>query len=40
MVDALKFTEEFGEVCPANWNIGKQGLKDTHEAVASYLATN
>jgi len=40
MVDALKFTEEFGEVCPANWVVGKEGLKDTHEGVASYLAAN
>ena len=38
MVDALRFFEEKGEVCPANWEAGKDGLKDTHEGVASYLA--
>ena len=27
MVDALQFTEENGEVCPANWNVGKDGFK-------------
>lgn len=40
IVDALRFTEEKGEVCPANWSAGKEGLKDTHEGVASYLAAN
>ena len=37
MVDALTFFEENGEVCPANWVAGKEGLKDTHEGIASYL---
>lgn len=40
MVDALQFFEENGEVCPANWNKGSDGLKDTHEGVAEYLATH
>ncbi|MBS1614212.1 MAG: peroxiredoxin [Bacteroidetes bacterium] len=40
VVDALQYTEEKGEVCPANWSAGKEGLKDTHEGVASYLAAN
>ncbi|HAR21056.1 MAG TPA: alkyl hydroperoxide reductase, partial [Cryomorphaceae bacterium] len=26
------------EVCPANWTPGKEGMKDTHEGVADYLA--
>ena len=38
MVDALLFHEEKGEVCPANWEAGKQGLKDTHVGVAEYLS--
>ena len=25
MVDALQFTEEHGEVCPANWREGQEG---------------
>lgn len=40
MVDSLQFFEEKGEVCPANWKKGKEGMKDTHEGVASYLAAN
>jgi peroxiredoxin (alkyl hydroperoxide reductase subunit C) len=40
MVRALQFNEKFGEVCPANWEEGKEGLKATHEGVAEYLATH
>ena len=38
MVDALQFFEENGEVCPANWTKGSEGMKDTHDGVAAYLA--
>ena len=38
MVDALQFFEENGEVCPANWTKGSEGLKDTHAGVAQYLS--
>jgi peroxiredoxin (alkyl hydroperoxide reductase subunit C) len=37
MIDALAFHEEHGEVCPANWKKGDQGMKATAEGVASYL---
>lgn len=40
MVDALQFTEENGEVCPAGWNKGKKGMTATPEGVAAYLAGN
>ena len=40
MVDALQFTEEHGEVCPAGWNKGKAGMKATTAGVAEYLATH
>lgn len=40
MVDALQFTEEHGEACPANWNSEKEGLKATHEGVADYLSSH
>ena len=40
MVDALQFHEKYGEVCPANWKAGEEGMKATHEGVASYLAKN
>ena len=37
MVDALQFTEEHGEVCPAGWQKGKEGMQASPEGVASYL---
>ena len=40
MVDALQHLEERGEVCPANWEKGKEGMNATHDGVASYLATH
>jgi peroxiredoxin (alkyl hydroperoxide reductase subunit C) len=39
MVDALQHFEKHGEVCPAGWNPGKEGMKPTAEGVASYLAS-
>lgn len=39
MVDALQFTEEHGEVCPAGWKDGDKGMVPTGEGVASYLAS-
>jgi len=38
MIDALQFTEEHGEVCPAGWNKGDKGMTATTEGVADYLA--
>ncbi len=40
MVDALQFHEEHGEVCPANWHKGKEGMRPSAEGVAAYLAEN
>ena len=40
MVDSLKFTQENGEVCPAGWNKGKQGMKADAKGVSDYLAGN
>lgn len=37
MVEALQFTEEHGEVCPAGWQKGQKGMKADAEGVASYL---
>jgi peroxiredoxin (alkyl hydroperoxide reductase subunit C) len=37
-VDALQHVEQYGEVCPANWNKGKNAIKATHESVSKYLA--
>ena len=38
MVDALQFFEENGEVCPADWHKGDNGMKATAEGVANYLS--
>lgn len=40
MVDALAFHQEHGEVCPAGWKEGEQGMKDTPAGVAAYLSEN
>lgn len=40
MVDALQYFEQNGEVCPADWNRGKDAMKDTAEGVAAYLASH
>ena len=40
MIDALQFTEEHGEVCPAGWNKGDKGMKADPKGVAEYLAEN
>lgn len=40
LVDALQFHEEHGEVCPANWKKGEQGMTATPEGVAAYLEQN
>ncbi len=37
MIDALQFTEEHGEVCPAGWKAGEKAMIPTAEGVASYL---
>ncbi len=38
MLDALQFTEKHGEVCPANWHEGEDGMVATADGVAKYLA--
>jgi peroxiredoxin (alkyl hydroperoxide reductase subunit C) len=40
LLHALQFTEEHGEVCPANWQQGEDALKPTAEGIASYLSGN
>ncbi|WP_101775983.1 peroxiredoxin C [Pasteurella oralis] len=37
MVDALQFHEEHGDVCPAQWEKGKEGMTGSPEGVAKYL---
>jgi len=40
LVDALHHVEKFGEVCPANWEEGKEGMQATKAGVAAYLGKN
>jgi peroxiredoxin (alkyl hydroperoxide reductase subunit C) len=40
MVDTMLFTNEFGEVCPAGWVKGDDGMTATTEGVAQYLDKN
>jgi peroxiredoxin (alkyl hydroperoxide reductase subunit C) len=40
MVDALRFYEENGEVCPANWREGETAMVATHEGVAEFFSNN
>ncbi len=40
MVDALAFHQKHGEVCPAGWNKGDEGMQASPEGVASYLSEN
>ena len=40
IIDALQFTEEHGEVCPANWKKGEKGMQASPDGVAQYLAEN
>ncbi len=40
MVKALQHVEEKGEVCPANWDEGKDAMTATADGVASYLSTH
>jgi len=37
VLHALQFTEEHGDVCPANWQKGEEAMRPTAEGVAEYL---
>ena len=40
LIDALTHVQEKGEVCPANWEEGKEAMNANRDGVASYLATH
>jgi len=40
IIDALQFTEKYGEVCPAGWKQGDKAMEPTTTGVAAYLAEN
>ena len=37
MIDALKFSEEYGEVCPANWKPGEKAMKPTPDGLKEFF---
>lgn len=37
LLEALQFTEEHGEVCPANWKKGEKGMKPDQSGLKSYF---
>lgn len=39
-LDALRFHEQHGDVCPANWEEGEDAMNPSAEGVASYLANH
>jgi len=40
LIDAYTHVQTKGEVCPANWEEGKEAMTADRDGVASYLATN
>lgn len=40
MVDAMLFTDEHGEVCPAGWKKGDTAMQGSPDGVASYLSSH
>lgn len=40
MIDAYTHIQQHGEVCPANWEEGKDAMKADSKSTASYLAKN
>ncbi len=40
LIDAYTHVQEKGEVCPANWEEGKEAMTANREGVASYLSTS
>jgi len=40
VVDAMLYTNEHGEVCPAGWNKGDKAMKADKDGVADYLSSN
>ncbi|MDF3054236.1 MAG: antioxidant, AhpC/TSA family [Gammaproteobacteria bacterium] len=40
LVDALEFSDNHGDVCPAGWQKGNQAMKASSQGVRDYLAAN
>ena len=40
LIDAFSHVQEKGEVCPANWEDGKDAMHANREGVSSYLSSH
>lgn len=40
VIDAINYHEENGEVCPAGWHKGDEGILPSHKGIADYLSSN
>ena len=40
MIDAYSHVQKNGEVCPANWENGKEALAENREGIVKYLTNN
>jgi alkyl hydroperoxide reductase subunit AhpC len=38
VIDAVDFSEQHGEVCPANWKTGDKAMKPTAESLKQYMS--
>jgi alkyl hydroperoxide reductase subunit AhpC len=38
VLDAVDFSEQYGEVCPANWKKGEKAMKPTADGLKAYVA--
>jgi peroxiredoxin (alkyl hydroperoxide reductase subunit C) len=39
-IDAIQFNEKHGEVCPANWKKGDDGMKPTNDGLKDYAVSH
>ncbi len=40
IIDMIDHSQEYGEVCPAEWRQGKEGMKPTSSGVSDYLTSH
>jgi len=40
VLDAIQFTEKHGEVCPANWHKGEEGMKPDQKGLETYATAH
>lgn len=40
MIDALQFTEKYGEVCPANWNKGEKAMRPDEKGLEEFFSVS